>query len=203
MQVYPQLELVSVQDSPEKVTMIFLDDEHGEIHNIIWRKQKFNSQTQEYEEDESKLDQVKGWAEQYFGLPLENLYDAIGTKMDVYAYDTFDSLWESDKKFDPKTDVNQVFNTTIKSIDLKEDGITIHYEWKGDTYGSNMKFTEQFNGKFYPNPQKRARQLRKFEEKFHTSIDNKDDLIGDSIMVTVRKVGKYAYGDITYLESMA
>lgn len=199
MTKYEQLDCVSVSNENDKITFIFLDTKAGEIHNVVWRKQRFNRQTQEYEDDPAKMEKLREWSDKYFGLELENITDAVGSKMDIYAYDTFDSLWECDKRFDPKKDVNQIINTEIRSIDLTNEGIVIHYQWNGDTYASNMKFTESFDGVFYPNPQKRARQLRKFEEKFGVPIEEKDTLIGQQIMVEVKKIGQFAYGDIKAL----
>lgn len=195
MNLYEQLELVDVVNDPDRVTLTYLDTERNEIHNVVWRKQKFDQATKKYVDDAEKLEQCKQWSKQYFDVELDDIESVVGRKDDIYAYDTFDSLWECDRRFTLE-DVGEIITTTFKSIDLEKDRIAMRFEYDGNTYCANKKFTQLYDGKQIVNPQKRARQIRSFEDDFGVPIEEKDKLVGHEIKVEVKRMGNFAYAEV-------
>ncbi|EEO3672978.1 hypothetical protein G6A67_002140 [Listeria monocytogenes] len=195
-----QLELVEVVIKEGKATLQFVDMERGELREVIFNKNVFDKEKNEFIPDEEKAVKVEEWCQEYFQLTFDELAKAIGVKKDVYAYDTFNSLWESEQiaKFD-KDMVGQIISSTVK--DVTDDGIGVHikFEYEGEVYQSNMTYSDYVETmkKWFTNPQRQRKQYEKFEEKFGISIDNKEELIGKDIMVEVKSAfGKFVYPDI-------
>ncbi|HDU1200506.1 TPA: hypothetical protein REU87_002916 [Listeria monocytogenes] len=195
-----QLELVEVVIKEGKATLQFIDMERGELREVIFIKNVFDKEKNEFVPDEEKAAKVEEWCQEYFQLTFDDLSKAVGEKRDVYAYDKFNSLWESEQiaKFD-KDMVGQIISSTVK--DVTDDGIGVHikFEYEGELYQSNMTYSDYMETmkKWFTNPQKQRKQYEKFEEKFEISIDNKEELIGKDIMVEVKSAfGKFVYPDI-------
>jgi len=56
---------------------------------------------------------------------------------------------------------------------------------------------------WFVNPQKRKKQLEKFNERYGIPFEQKDDLIRSNIIVNVKcAFGKFYYGEITLLEEL-
>ncbi|HAA5562529.1 TPA_asm: hypothetical protein GF878_05460 [Listeria monocytogenes] len=195
-----QLELVEVVIKEGKATLQFIDMERGELREVIFNKNIFDKEKNEFVPDEEKAVKVEEWCQEYFQLTFDDLSKAIGVKKDVYAYDKFNSLWESEQiaKFD-KDMVGQIISSTVK--DVTDDGIGVHikFEYEGEVYQSNMTYSDYMETmkKWFTNPQKQRKHYEKFEEKFGISIENKEELIGKDIMVEVKSAfGKFVYSDI-------
>ena len=61
------------------------------------------------------------------------------------------------------------------------------------TFGTYFKATKEW----YQDPVKKEQQYKRFEEKFHVPVENKDALIGHPLMVEVKSAfGSNYYGDI-------
>ena len=61
------------------------------------------------------------------------------------------------------------------------------------TFGTFFKATKEW----YQDPVKKEQQYRKFEEKFHVPVEEKDSLIGHPLMVEVKSAfGNNFWGDI-------
>ncbi|EAF8825788.1 hypothetical protein A1R17_15185, partial [Listeria monocytogenes] len=170
------------------------------LREVIFNKNVFDKEKNEFVPDEEKAAKVEEWCQEYFQLTFDDLSKAVGEKRDVYAYDKFNSLWESEQiaKFD-KDMVGQIISSTVK--DVTDDGIGVHikFEYEGELYQSNMTYSDYMETmkKWFTNPQKQRKQYEKFEEKFGISIDNKEELIGKDIMVEVKSAfGKFVYPDI-------
>lgn len=195
-----QLELVEVVIKEGKATLQFIDMERGELREVIFNKNIFDKEKNEFVPDEEKAVKVEEWCQEYFQLTFDDLSKAIGVKKDVYAYDKFNSLWESEQiaKFD-KDMVGQIISSTVK--DVTDDGIGVHikFEYEGEVYQSNMTYSDYMETmkKWFTNPQRQRKQYEKFEEKFGISIENKEELIDKDIMVEVKSAfGKFVYPDI-------
>ncbi|MBC6169228.1 hypothetical protein [Listeria seeligeri] len=195
-----QLELVEVVIKEGKATLQFIDMERGELREVIFNKNVFDKEKNEFVPNEEKALKVEEWCQEYFQLTFDDLSKAIGVKKDVYAYDKFNSLWESEQiaKFD-KDMVGQIISSTVK--DVTDDGIGVHikFEYEGEVYQSNMTYSDYMETmkKWFTNPQKQRKQYEKFEEKFGISIENKEELVGKDIMVEVKSAfGKFVYPDI-------
>lgn len=199
MELLEQLELVDVTFEDKQVLLTFLDEEKGEIREVKWNKQIFDQGTNKFIDDEEKAEKVEKWAQEYFGLSFDRLAEAIGERKDVYAYDRFNSLYPVDiiAKFD-KDQVGQIMEVTVS--DVVDDGraVLIKFEYEGDTYASKMQYADYLEVKkqWFINPVKQNKQYEKFEEKFGISIENKEELIGQKVMVEI----KLAFGTHVYIE---
>lgn len=195
MEFYENLPLLEVEQDDTYIILTFVDEEKNECHDIKWKKQKFDPDEQAYVDDPNKLKQCEEWAEKYLGVTLDNLEDAVGQTHNIYAYETFESLWEADAKFEEDM-VGQIINSKFKDVEETSDGIIIRFDYDGATYRSNMKYTVFKAGRYMVSPQKRNNQKNRFEEKFGVPLEQADSLIGKDIMVEVKAMGKNIYCDV-------
>lgn len=194
------LELVEVvyDNDNKKAILRFLDIENGELLEVNFNKQVYENG--KYIDDKEKAQKVDEWCERYFGTTFDDLCSKVGEKFDVYRYERFNSMWESEviEKFNIE-DKGKIYNTNIKSIEDNGQKISIKYEIDGKLYETKMQYSdymEDFNA-WFKNPQKELKQKEKFKEKFGVDVENADELVGKPIMVEVKVAfNKYAYGDI-------
>lgn len=197
-----QLELVDVryEDEGAKAVLVFIDEERGEIRDINFNTKVYDNDTKKFVPDAEKIEKVEEWCKQYFDLTYDTLNQAVGVRKDVYAYDNFNSLWESTqvKKFEEDM-VGQLLDCVVTEVIIDDIGLKIRFDYEGDIYNSNMGYSEWMEslGKWFVNPQKKLKQENKFKEKFHIDVTNAQELVGQSIMVEVKKaMGKYIYSEI-------
>lgn len=197
-----QLDLVDVrfEDEGAKAVLVFLDEDRGEIREVNFNTKIYDTDKKVFVPDGDKILKVEEWCDEYFGLTYDTLAQAIGTKHDVYAYDRFNSLWESDvvSKFDDDME-GQIFEAEISDIIVDNVGIKIRFKYEGKTYNTNMTYSDYMENlnKWFVNPQKKLKQEEKFKQKFHVPVEEADSLVGIKIMVEVRKaMGKYIWNDI-------
>lgn len=195
MTVYEDLLLEEVLEDDDKVVLMFVDQDKNEVHDVVWRKKVFDKKTKKFVDDPNKLKQVEEWSVQFLGVPLFDIKSAEGSTHTVYSYDTYEALWEADKKFDSDM-VGQIINSKIKSVDSTDEGIIIRFDYDGGTYRSNMKFTELRNGTYYIKPQKRNRRLKEFEDKFGVPLERANEIVGKDILVEVKAMGPNTYSEI-------
>lgn len=196
MEKYENLEIVDVNEEPSQITFVLLDEERGEIHDVKWKKQVYDPDKQCYVEDDDKLKQVEDWCKDYFDLTLDTIKNAVGRKATVYGYETFDSFWESDARFEKK-DKGKMIQTQVKDIEVNKEYIKIRYDWKGKTYASYKRFTQKRGETYYVNPVKRNTQYKWFESTFGVPVEEKETIIGKPIIVEVKSAfGVSLYGDI-------
>lgn len=200
MELLKNLELIDVQYSNDnkKATLIFLDEERGEIREVNFNKQVYDNG--KYVDDAEKAEKVEKWCHDLFGLTFDTLAQAIGEKKDVYAYDKFNSLFEVStvSKFSDDM-LGQIFEAEI--VEILDDGIAIRirFNYDGNIYESKMSYADfvESRREWFVNPQKQLKQYQKFIDKFQKDISQKDELIGKTVMVEVKKaMGKYIYADI-------
>ena len=126
----------------------------------------------------------------------------IGTKKDVYHYENFNSLWESEfaQKFSEDM-VGDIIMATITSVEDNGKMIVIQYVEK-DTetlYKSNMSYSKYLEQRkeWFVDPVRKEKAFEKFKKKFGVDVKNADKIIGKDIMVEVKKAfGQFTYGDI-------
>lgn len=203
MEKREQLELVEVtyKNDGKKAVLGFIDADNGFLLEVNFNKQSFDESKNEYIDDEEKAEKVEEWSQEYFGTSFDKLTNCIGEKRDVYAYDSFNSLWESDfpQKFN-LDDQGKLFQTTIK--DIKDDGIKIRImfeDQEGVLRESKMTYADYVESmkKWFVNPQKQNKQYKKFESKFGVSVAEAETIIGKEIMVEVKVAfKKHAYAEI-------
>lgn len=206
MRKLENLELIEVSFEAKKAVLIFLFTEEGTIREINFNKQSYDAAKGTFADDEEKAKKVDEWCEQYFQTSFEKLGDCVGTKKDVYEYDNFNSLWEADiiNKFSDDM-VGTVDTAEIKSITLDDVGIRIRIIYEELEYESKMTYSKYVEAqkKYFKDPQKKAKQVAKFEEKFGILIDNKDELIGKEIQFEVKKaMGQFVYVELKKLKTV-
>lgn len=196
------LELVAVEynDTKKKATLTFLDADHGIIREINFNKQNYNNDTHKYYDDPEKAEKVEKWCDELFNVTFETLTDAIGTTKDVYVYDGFNSLFEVTQveKF-PKDWEGQIFPTKIDSVEDTGQRISIKYTIEDKTFETKLQYSKYMEAlkQWFVDPQKKQKQLEKFENQYGVPFAEKDRLIGKDIMVEVKVAfQKFPYGEI-------
>lgn len=200
MELLEKLELVDVTFEDKKAVLVFLDEEKGEIREVNFNKQSYDQDANKFVDDPEKAEKVEEWCQEHFGLTFDRLAEAIGERRDIYAYDRFNSLFEVKMvaKFD-KDMVGQIMEVEVTEVEDDGIKISIQFEYEGDTYESKMTYADYLEVKkqWFVNPQKQKKQYEKFEEKFGISIDQKDNLVGQKVMVEIKLAfGKFVYVDI-------
>lgn len=200
MELRKNLELVSVdyENNGKKAVMTFLDKERKQVRLVNFNKQVYQNNT--YVDDEEKSNKVDGWCDQFFGCGFDDLPNCVGTKLDVYCYDRFNSLFEIDQieKF-TKDMVGQIFQTEVKEITVDDYFIRIRYMIDGKIYESKMGYALYMKDtkEWFQDPVKKETQFAKFEEKYHVPVDRASELVGHPLMVEVKSAfGNNYYGDI-------
>lgn len=194
MKLLEKAELVEVgyNDSNKKATLTFLDAEQGEIREVHFNRQVFDKESAKFVDNDEKSAQVDEWIKEYFPeLTFETLTEAVGSNHDVYCYDNFNSLFESNFREIAKFDedyVGQILNGVILEVAVETEGIRIFVEHEGLTYRGNMAFSKQVGGKWYVDPQKKAKQTKKFEEKYQVTVENSVQIVGKTVMFEVKKL---------------
>lgn len=202
MELLEKLELVEVnyENEGKKATLVFLDAKNEEVREVTFNRQKYDEKTSKFIDDKEKAAQVDKWCEDYFQTTFDMLSDCVGVTKDIYAYDTFCSLWETTQvaKF-KEEDLGLIDSAPITEIIVDNVGIKIRLQYDGETYESKMaysKWMESLN-KWLPDPNKKKKRFEDFKEKFGISIDDKDELIGKEVMFEVKKaMGKHIYVEI-------
>lgn len=195
------LEIVDVNfEDNKKATIIFLDEEMGEIREVNFNKQKYDQDSKKFVDDPEKAQQVEEWCQEHFGLPFDRLAEVIGERKDVYCYDNFNSVFpvKMIQKFEEDM-VGQIFEAEI--VHAEDDGkkISLQFEYDGELYESKMQYADYLDARkeWYINPQKRKKQYEKFEDKFGFLVGEIEKMIGKTVMVEVKKaMGKWVYSEI-------
>lgn len=189
MEILKNLPIADVQIENGKATVTFLEQDKGQIRECNYSLKVFNEETGKFESSPEKEEKVRAKVEALYGVPFDQLGQAIGQTHDVYAYDKFNSLEEVTvvAKFD-KDMVGQIIQVDVASVEADEVGLHIKFEYEGETYQSNMNYATYMEntGEWFQNPQKRKKQEAKFESKFGISVENKEELVGKAIMAEVK-----------------
>lgn len=201
MELLEQLELVNVEyEDMKKATLIFLDENRGEIREVNFNKQIYDQDSKKFVDDPDKAEKVEDWCQEHFGLSFDRLAEAIGERKDIYCYDNFNSVFpvKMISKFDDEM-LGQIFETEV--VHAEDDGkkISIQFEFEGNLYESKMQYADYLEARkeWFINPQKRKKQYEKFEEKFGFPATDVFMLIGKTVMVEVKKAyGKFIYNEI-------
>ena len=199
------LELVDVQYENEgkKAVLTFLDEDRSEIREVNFNKQDYKDGS--FVDSDEKAEKVEKWCDDFFGLTFDRLPEAIGERKTVYAYERFNSLFETTeiKKYDEDM-LGQLLEVVVS--DVIDDGIAIRIRWEddGNTYESKMSYSDYLKakGEWFVNPQKRIKQYEKFQKKFGFPVEEKEKLIGKTVIVEVKKaMGKYIYAEVKPLQT--
>lgn len=200
MELLKELQLVDVTFEEKKAVLTFLHEERGEIREVNFNKQSYDEGSKKFIDDAEKAEKVETWCQDHFGLTFDRLAEAIGENRDIYAYANFNSLFPVAviAKFDESM-LGQIFETEVTVAEDDGKKISIRFEYEDDTYESKMQYADYLEARkeWFTNPQKKAKQFAKFEEKFGIPVSNIGDLVGKTVMVEVKKaMGKYVYNEI-------
>ena len=195
-----ELELVEVVFEAEgkKAVLTFLDRELGEIREVNFNRQVYKNG--KYVDSDDKAAKVDEWCREYFKVKFDKLDTCIGQKKDVYCYENFSSLFEVDlvEKF-TEAQNGKIYQTEVKEIIVDDLFIKTRFEIEGKLYEAKQsccKYIESMQ-QYFPDPVKKEREYRKFEEKFGVPVEKKDSLTGSKLIVEVKSAfGKYYYADI-------
>ncbi|MBS4750990.1 hypothetical protein KG091_07850 [Carnobacteriaceae bacterium zg-ZUI78] len=199
-----ELELVEVSYEGQKAVLTFLDREEGLIRKINFNKQSYDEKNKKFIDDVEKAEKVEAWCQEYFGTTFDTLTDAMGQNKDVYVYDGFNSLFEVAQidKFSSEME-GDIFNTEIDSIEDTGTKISVQYYYEGKLYESKFQYAKYVETlkEWFTDPNDKKKAFEKFEKKFGVSFDEKESLIGKTIMVEVKKAGgKWLYGEIKQMK---
>lgn len=202
MELLEQIEIVDVrfEDNNQKVEFVCLDEDKGEIREVVFNRQVYDKDTGKFVPNAKKAAQIDEWCQEYFGLTFDRLGEAIGERKDVFCYDQFNSFWEVQmiEKFQEDME-GQIFEAQI--VNALDDGkkISLQFEYEGNLYESKMQYADYLEARkeWFPNPQKKAKQYKKFFEKFNMPVEEIENMIGKTVLVEVKKaMGKYIYSEI-------
>lgn len=194
------LQLVEVvyENNGKKAVLKFLDIENGELLEVNFNKQIYVNN--DWADDEEKAKKVDEWCKEYFDRDFDKLTERVGDEFNVYKYETFNSMWETQviKKFDVKQK-GEIFNTEIKEIVDTGTAISIRYDIDGDLYETKYTYGEYMEEmkQWFTNPQKKKKQFERFEKTFGVPYEDKDSILGKEVMIEVKVAfGKYPYAEI-------
>lgn len=184
-----------------RLEMKFYDAENDLLRTVKFNRQSYDREKGQFVDDPEKEKKCEEWSQKYFGCSMDEVPEHVGAFHDVYVYDNFCSLWESDdtqraKKFD--SPVKGIIKTKIENIYTDNIGIHVEYKYNGDLYESKYTTAEFIKDlkKWVRDPEREARAYKRFKEIFGKDISEKDSLIGADIQVQVKKAFSSYYGEI-------
>ena len=200
MEIREGLKLVSVdyENNGKKAVLMFLDEERKQVRTVNFNLQNYKDN--KYVDDPEKEKKVEEWCQEYFNTTFDHLSDCVGVTKDIYCYDRFNSLWKTDQIEKFTADMaGQIYQTEIKEIIVDDYFIRIRYVIEEKVYESKMTFGiyMKATNEWFQDRIKKESQYKRFEEKFHVPVEQKDALIGHPLMVEVKSAfGNNYYGDI-------
>jgi hypothetical protein len=193
------LQLIEVEITDGKATMLFANDDMTLGYPVSFNKNIYDNLQNKFVADDEKAAKVEEWCKEHFDTEFDNLPNCKGVRKDIYAYDDFNSLWKSERpnKF-PLDWEKKLFNTEIKDITADDVAIRIQYEIDGDLYETKYTYAKYLEAekKYITIPSDKRKKLAKFHEVMGLPFEDKDSLIGKTITIQV----KTCFGDKTYAE---
>jgi hypothetical protein len=184
-----------------RLEMKFYDKENDVLRTVKFNLQSYDREKGQFVDDPEKAQRCEEWSQKYFGCSFNEVPEQVGVSRDIYVYENFCSLWESEeqqraKKFD--TAVKGIIKTKIENIYLDNIGIHVEYKYQDELYESKYTTAEFIKDmkKWVRDPEREARAFRRFKEIFGKDISEKDSLIGAEIQVQVKKAFSSYYGEI-------
>lgn len=184
-----------------RLEMKFYDPKYDVLRTVKFNRQTYDREKGQFVDDPEKAQKCEEWAQKYFGCSFDEVPEQIGVSRDIYVYENFCSLWESEetkraKKFD--TPVKGIIKTCIESVYVDNIGIHVEYLYNGELYESKYtcaEFIKDMN-KWVRDPEREARAKKRFKEIFGKDLDHREELIGTEIQVQVKKAFSSYYGEI-------
>lgn len=184
-----------------RLEMKFYDDVNDVLRTVKFNKQSWDREKGEYVDDPEKAQKCEEWSQEHFGCSFNEVPEKVGAVRDIYVYDNFCSLWESEdtkraKKFD--TAVKGIIKTKIENIYTDVIGIHVEYMYNGELYESKYTTAEYLKDlkKWVRDPERETRAKKRFKEIYGKDISEADSLIGEEIQVQVKKAFSSYYGEV-------
>lgn len=184
-----------------RLEMKFYDPENDVLRTVKFNKQSWDREKGQFVDDPEKEERCEEWSQKYFGCSFDEVPEQVGVCRDIYVYDNFCSLWETEetqraKKFDAP--VKGIIKTKIENIYVDTVGIHVEYKYNDEIYESKYTFAEFVKDlkKWVRDPEREDRAKRRFKDIFGKDISEKDTLIGEEIQVQVKKAFASYYGEI-------
>lgn len=184
-----------------RLEMKFYDAVNDVLRTVKFNRQVYDREKGQFVDDTEKAQKCEEWAQQYFGCSMDEVPEHVGAFHDVYVYDNFCSLWETEdtqraKKFD--NPVKGIIKTKIENIYTDNIGIHVEYKYNDELYESKYTTAEFIKDlkKWVRDPEREARAKKRFKDIFGKDISEKDELIGAEIQVQVKKAFSSYYGEI-------
>lgn len=184
-----------------RLEMKFYDPENDVLRTVKFNKQNWDREKGQFVDDPEKEQKCEEWSQKYFGCSFDEVPEQVGVCRDIYVYDKFCSLWETDdtqraKRFD--SPVKGIIKTKIENIYVDTVGIHVEYKYNDELYESKYTYAEFVKDlkKWVRDPEREDRAKRRFKDIFGKDISEKDTLIGEEIQVQVKKAFSSYYGEI-------
>lgn len=188
-----------------RLEMKFYDKENDVLRTVKFNRQNYDRERGQFVDDPEKAQKCEEWSQKYFGCSFDEVPEQVGVSRDVYVYDNFCSLWETEetpraKKFD--SPVKGIIKTKIENIYTDNIGIHVEYKYNEELYESKYTTAEFIKDlkKWVRDPEREARAMKRFKEIYGKDISRKDELIGAEIQVQVKKAFASYYGEVLPLE---
>ena len=213
MSIRKDLELAQVDYEFEgtKAELCFIDSDVGEVLPVTLNITAYDKTKKEFVQSEEKEKETNEICMEYFGVPFNQLTQAIGQKHDVHQYNNFNSLWESTYpvSFELKQVGKLYLDVPIKKVVDDGTGIQIQFEDdEGTLRQTTLRYANYLGSRdeWFVDPSKKTKQIELFNEYFgypvevalnETEGDSNNKVVGTLIRVQVEKAfGKYAYGKL-------
>ena len=184
-----------------RLEMKFYDAKNDLLRTVKFNKQSYDREQGKFVDDQEKAQKCEEWSQKYFGCSFDEVPEQVGVSRDVYVYDNFCSLWESEdiqraKKFDGP--IKGIIKTQIENIYLDNVGIHVEYKYNDELYESKYTTSEFIKDlkKWVRDPDREARAYKRFKEIYGVDFSQKDQLIGREIQVQVKKAFSSYYGEV-------
>ena len=152
-----------------RLEMKFYDSKNDLLRTVKFNKQSYDREKGQFVDDPEKAQKCEEWSQKYFGCSFDEVPEQVGVSRDVYVYDNFCSLWESEdsqraKKFDAP--VKGIIKTSIENIYLDNVGIHVEYKYNDELYESKYTMAEYIKDlkKWVRDPERETRAYKRFKE---------------------------------------
>ena len=185
-----------------RLEMKFYDPENDVLRTVKFNKQNWDREKGQFVDDPEKEQKCEEWSQKYFGCSFDEVPEQVGVCRDIYVYDKFCSLWETDETQRFDSPVKGIIKTKMENIYVDTVGIHVEYKYNDELYESKYTYAEFVKDlkKWVRDPEREARSLKRFKEIYGKDFSDKDELIGAEIQVQVKKAFSSYYGEVLPLD---
>ena len=166
-----------------RLEMKFYDAKNDLLRTVKFNKQNYDRENGKFVDDPEKAQKCEEWSQKYFGCSFDEVPEQVGVSRDIYVYDNFCSLWETEetqraKRFDGP--VKSLIKTQIENIYLDNVGIHVEYKYNDEIYETKYTTSEYIKDlkKWVRDPDREARAYKRFKDIYGVEFSQKDELAG-------------------------